>query len=242
LNWMAIASAALSLFAFFVPFGIASVVMGHISRKQIAQSGGRQKGKGIALAGLCISYFQFVIVALVCVVVAAAWRKENQSANQDSYARAAEVAKLLEWVETSATSNRQNVADTLRLIHTRQTEYLAANPLAGYACTINVLESSPGAFQSNPVDVDDELSMYVRRSNYEFWFRECGMDAAGERHYTVLAGEKSGIDDTNWFGLPKQTTNSGDPDLVKSKDYCVDETGIVRSGSMTTNEHNSFIH
>jgi hypothetical protein len=39
--------------------------MGHISRRQIAKSQGRQSGIGLAFAGLILSYLQLVVVGLI---------------------------------------------------------------------------------------------------------------------------------------------------------------------------------
>src|ERR1019366_1923299 len=67
LNKMALASLILSIFTFIVPLGVAAIVLGHISRAQIARSGGRQKGTGMAFAGLIIGYLQLALVSLVVV-------------------------------------------------------------------------------------------------------------------------------------------------------------------------------
>ena len=55
--------AILSLVFAFV-FPIAGIVMGHIARKQIRQSG--EQGEGLATAGLVISYIFTGIGALIC--------------------------------------------------------------------------------------------------------------------------------------------------------------------------------
>ena len=61
LNGMAVASLVLGFLALLPPFGLAAVVFGHLSRSQIAKSGGREKGTGIAFAGLILGYGQLAV-------------------------------------------------------------------------------------------------------------------------------------------------------------------------------------
>ena len=61
---MAIASLVLSLLWIFGIGSILAIIFGHIARSQIARSGGRLKGAGIALAGLIIGYIMIAIVFL----------------------------------------------------------------------------------------------------------------------------------------------------------------------------------
>jgi len=64
LNKMAAASLILGFFSLIPPFGIAAVVFGHVSRSQIAKSGGREKGTGIAFAGLVLGYIQLAVLGI----------------------------------------------------------------------------------------------------------------------------------------------------------------------------------
>jgi len=61
---MAAASLILGFFSLIPPFGIAAVVFGHVSRSQIAKSGGREKGTGIAFAGLVLGYIQLAVLGI----------------------------------------------------------------------------------------------------------------------------------------------------------------------------------
>ena len=91
---MAIASLALSLVVFILPLGIASVVMGHVSCKQIAKSQGRQTGTGLAFAGLILSYLQLVVVALIGAGLVAMLFSLNRELDRHPDARAALVARF----------------------------------------------------------------------------------------------------------------------------------------------------
>jgi hypothetical protein len=43
---------------------VAAIVLGHVALRQINESGGRQSGRGLAVAGLVIGYFAVLIAAL----------------------------------------------------------------------------------------------------------------------------------------------------------------------------------
>jgi len=197
-NHMAIASLSLSVLAFFVPLGIASVVMGHMSRAQIARSNGRQIGTWLAFAGLVISYFQLTLVAIVCLNLASALHRMNRQVGQDDFLRAAMVAQLLHRTP-NPTSNRKNAIDSLRLIHARQTDYLAAHPDEGYACQLHQLWD-----QTAP----SELNLHITNSHYAIQIYQCrGFD---QKQYAVIA-------------IPQSDSNP-----LYSPVYCVDQTGVVR--------------
>ncbi len=44
---------------------IAAIVMGHVALRQIYRSGGRQTGRGVAIAGLALGYLGLLTLALV---------------------------------------------------------------------------------------------------------------------------------------------------------------------------------
>jgi hypothetical protein len=72
-NGLAIASLVCSLVgitACGVP-AIVGVILGHVARKQIRASGGRQTGEGLALAGLIVGYLLISLVMLVILVAVA---------------------------------------------------------------------------------------------------------------------------------------------------------------------------
>jgi len=203
---MAIACLALSLLAFIVPVGIASVVMGHISRKQIAQSGGRQKGTGLAFAGLIISYLQFGVVLVISMMTHALWHKMNQELDHNEFARAAIVEKITyDGRKSSANVEQQQryAINALRLIHASQVDYLRIHPNSGYACDFPTLGWDPS--------IANELDMYINSSHYEIKVYECR--GAEDPRYVVVAIPRS---DANPPGSPV---------------YCSDQTGAIRSSN-----------
>lgn len=204
---MAIACLALSFLAIFVPLGIASVVMGHVSRQQIAHSGGRQKGTGLAFAGLIISYLQFALVLLIALGLHAAMRRMNQELDHNEFARAAMVQEITygrgRKSSTDVEKQRRDAINSLRLIHASQQDYLAAHPNEGYACELYKLGSDP----STP----SELDLYMINSHYEIKIYQCrGID---DQRYVVVAIPRS---DANPEGSPV---------------YCLDQTGAIRSSN-----------
>ena len=66
---MALAALALSVFAFIPPLGIAAVVLGHISSRDIAASQGKLNGKAIARAALIIGYVQMFLLTVAAVLI-----------------------------------------------------------------------------------------------------------------------------------------------------------------------------
>lgn len=201
---MAIACLALSFLAFIVPFGIASVVMGHTSRKQIAQSQGRQKGTGLAFAGLIISYLQFAVVLLILIGIHAVWHRMNQELDHDDFARAAIVEQIKYGGRKSPADSekqRRYAIDALRLIHASQQDYLAAHPAEGYACELYKLGSDPS--------MPSEMDLYMTSSHYEIKIYQCqGFD---DQRYVVVA-------------IPRSDANPADSPV-----YCLDQSGTIRS-------------
>jgi hypothetical protein len=63
-NPWAIASLVLGLVWFVWIGSVAAIVAGHIALRQIRHSGGRQAGKGVAVAGLALGYLGALMLAL----------------------------------------------------------------------------------------------------------------------------------------------------------------------------------
>jgi hypothetical protein len=69
-NGLAIASLVSALLWAWWLGSVAAVIMGHVALRQINRSGGRQGGRGVALAGLAIGYLGILTLALVMLGVA----------------------------------------------------------------------------------------------------------------------------------------------------------------------------
>jgi len=68
-NPMAIASLVCSILGCCLMLAVAGVVMGHIARKQIRDSGGRETGDGLALAGLIVGYVWVGLLVIYYAVI-----------------------------------------------------------------------------------------------------------------------------------------------------------------------------
>jgi hypothetical protein len=67
-NGLAIASLVVSLVVCGIG-SIAGVIMGHIARRQIRESGGTQTGDGLALAGIIIGYIGLALAVLYVIFI-----------------------------------------------------------------------------------------------------------------------------------------------------------------------------
>jgi hypothetical protein len=218
---MAIASLALSFLAFVLPLGIASVVMGHLSRSQIAKSQGGQTGTGLAFAALIISYLQLVVVALIGASLVSMLFGINRELDRQPYTRAALVARLKygDPYHPSAAEiqlHRLSAVNALRLLAARQSEYLAAHPAEGYACQIYSLQ--PAANETN------ELDVHLRNSKYIIRIEQCR--GTGDNRYAVVA-------------IPRSEFNP-----PESPVYCMNQTGIIRKydPSRTTDVNTAILY
>lgn len=91
MNGLAIASFVSGCLFFLLPAALAAIVLGHVSRKQIRESGGRQEGDGMARTGLSLGYAGVALVAAIVIVAGIAKPKlarEQMKANEASAIRA----------------------------------------------------------------------------------------------------------------------------------------------------------
>ena len=68
-NSLAVASLLVGILALAPPCAIMAVVFGHLARSQIRKSAGRQKGAGLALAGLILGYLGVAFLLFVLLIV-----------------------------------------------------------------------------------------------------------------------------------------------------------------------------
>ena len=214
-NRMAIASFALSFLTFIVPVGIAAVVMGHISRRQIANSQGRQTGTGWAFAGLIISYLQLAVVALLMVAAVGLWSDINRHLDRDHYVRAALVERIMNGDPDHPSAavmakNGKNLIDALHVIQERQEAYQARNA-GSYACQLIYLEN---------LGTEDELIVLVRNSHYKVEVRCGGMNES-----------KTAIVQYSVIAMPNRTANP-----PNAPSYCADETKTIRRYASTNTD------
>jgi hypothetical protein len=76
-NGLAIASLVCGIVGFVfltILLGPLALIFGFVSRKQIARSGGAQKGRGLSTAGIILG---FILIALMVVLIVAATNDES---------------------------------------------------------------------------------------------------------------------------------------------------------------------
>jgi hypothetical protein len=68
-NPLAIASLLTGFFSLAPPFAIMAITFGHLALSQIRKSAGRQKGRGLAIAGLVMGYLCVAFILFLLLVV-----------------------------------------------------------------------------------------------------------------------------------------------------------------------------
>jgi len=201
---MAVASLALSFLAFILPLGIASVVMGHISRSRIAKSSGRQCGMGFAFAGLIISYLQFGVVALLCLALVPVWNEMTRDFDRNPDLRAALLARIMYGDPNHPSGaaleqQRKDLIDALHLIRDRESSYHASHG-EGYICPLYNLTND-----------DEELNLHVKHSHTEIQVncRDINPTDASVHGYVATA-------------VPR------DENPAKASIYCLDQSDVIR--------------
>jgi hypothetical protein len=184
INKLAVASLACGFLALIVPFGLAAVVFGHVSRGQIAKSAGRESGSSIAFAGLILGYGQLAIFGVILLGFLGLVQDLRQHINNaDPNTRAALLERIAHGdpnAVTPAKSARQQEAaiSALHLIRAKETEYIAEHPDEGYACQMYKVGFDPGG--------DTPLNALFRESDYDTKFFRCGL-VPGAAPETVAA-------------------------------------------------------
>ncbi len=202
------ASFGLIMLGFIPPIGIASVVMGHMARKQIAASRGRETGAGYAFTGLLLSYGQLFLMGLIFSLLVVVARELNIEMKGDQYFRVALLERIINGDPnhpsgSQASGQQQNALAALRLIEGRQETFQADHPQGNaYACHIN--ELTPG-FR------DDEVWVRIRAANYAVNVT-CRMKV----HDGLAVAE-------GW-----QATAYPRAEGEREPAYCMDETKIIR--------------
>jgi len=91
---MAVASLVFGCLFFILPAAIVAIILGHLSKSEIAKSAGRLKGAGMALAGLILGYvgvafipFLLIGIAILIPISCALESRRTKRAPWDHFAR-----------------------------------------------------------------------------------------------------------------------------------------------------------
>ena len=120
------------------PMFVVAVILGHMSISEINKSGGRLKGRGLAIAGLVLGYLGVVAIPFILIIAAIAipnLLRAKISANEAS--AIGSVRKLITAEATYQTQNAQagftcNLSDLARLVGPE----LASGERYGYRFTL----------------------------------------------------------------------------------------------------------
>lgn len=181
------ASLVLGVLGLIVPLGIAAIVLGHMSRSQILASGGKLRGRSLAFVGLIFAYIQVLVGITLFLAVVGLVFQFNQELDKHPGDRAALVAvirnrgalKQQPPAPVDPIQREQAARDVLRLIRSRQEDYLNTHPSEGYACWLK---------QIADLNSDTELSALIEKSHYNIGIQRCF--AFPERGYVALASPR----------------------------------------------------
>jgi hypothetical protein len=213
---MALAALALSVFAFIPPLGIAAVVLGHISSRDIAASQGKLNGKAIARAALIIGYVQMFLLTVAAVVIWLVLGVTLQDFRRDAL-----VQRVLRESSANATLNyasareEENTARAL-VIQMVAIEDQYYRGYRNYRCSLSEL-SQVGVEGSTPAE---RRAFYERLQSSAYIFELRGCDS--EKSASPALGYKL----TAVPRAPRMPPGS----LI----YCADETGTVLQTSSAT--------
>jgi type IV pilus assembly protein PilA len=109
----------LSITCFWIFAGIPAIILGHMSKSNIAKSMGRLKGDGMATAGLIMGYLSIVVGIIPIMIIAA--------------------IAIPSLLRSRITANTSAAVSTVRTVNTAQVTYSISYPSSGYAASLSAL-------------------------------------------------------------------------------------------------------
>jgi len=200
----------LSVFAFFVPLGIAAVVVGHVCEKR-AEADGRDSDP-MARAALWIGYLQLALVSVTAMIAWGLFHETAQGFQRDAvvqrFFRASDQMQPLD--AESAQEEEETAASVIYQLVAIEDEMRRHREDGSYACQIeDLLENgAEGATDAGK----RAFGMRVLRSAYMYRISRCNPQhgAMTEAAYVLTAVPRT----------PRMPENS----MI----FCADQTGSVR--------------
>lgn len=143
---LAIFSLICGCFFFIFPSAVLAVVLGHVSRKEIAKSANRIRGGGMALAGLILGYIGVALVPVILITIA--------------------ISLIPHLTPQSVESNQISAIASLRKISTAAMVYSSKH--GSYPPSLSAMGPSGAGL------IDKELAS-GRRNGYAFAYVQRGM-------------------------------------------------------------------
>ncbi len=164
----AVTSLILSFFSLlFIP-GVLAVILGHISWSQIKKSGGRLKGKGLALAGLILGYGGIASIIPFWLIVAA--------------------IAIPNLLRSRYAAGQASAVGSLRTLNTAAITY--SSTYRGFPENLAVMRASTDnkTPDANAAGLIDEVLASGRKSGYVFTYAVAERDEKGfPSAYTINA-------------------------------------------------------
>jgi len=145
----AIASLILGIVPFSLLSSIPAVVFGHLALSEIKKSGGRLRGRGLAIAGLVLGYLTIAMVPFILIIAAIA------------------IPNLL---RARIAANESGAIGSLRLLATAEGSYSTSHPGTGYSCDLREVAAAS--------DLAASLGR-GHHEGYNFAARNCTPQSAG---------------------------------------------------------------
>ena len=111
-NGLAIASMVLGIVWVYWIGSLLAVIFGHIALSQIKKSEGRQRGRGMAIAGVVLGYVGLAVLALVIVVVAVNGDSTTSSSSCRKDAATLSVAEEFYKAQNDTYASESELVDT----------------------------------------------------------------------------------------------------------------------------------
>jgi hypothetical protein len=162
-NGKAIASLVLGVL-FCFPAAVGAIVCGHLARSEIRKSGGRQKGAGLALAGLILGYLGATTLPFIIAAIA--------------------IPNLL---KSRIAANQASAVGSLRTINTAEITY-ASTYNNGYSATLAALgPPANGNGNESAAGMVDSVLGAGTKAGYTFTYKGQPDPDGRIRHYSVTA-------------------------------------------------------
>lgn len=152
----AIASLVLGLLGLVICIaGIPAIILGHISRSNIAKSNGQLKGEGMAMAGLVMGYL--TVAALPILIIAA--------------------IAIPNLLRSRIAANESSAVGQVRTINTAEITYASTYPKAGFSASLEALGGSvPCNVTSTTACLIDQVLASGQKSGYRFTYEASDTD------------------------------------------------------------------
>ena len=112
-----------------LPFSIIGVIFGYIALSEIRKDPGRLKGRGLAIAGIALSYIGCALIVFVFGLGIYEIRKESKQASQKHTAR-------------TFLPRRNAILTAVRTLNTAEIAYSQRHPDTGYTCSLADLSTA----------------------------------------------------------------------------------------------------